>query len=385
MALRSIQQLKIKEGTRVLIRVDFDVALLRGAVKDDFRIREALPSIRYVLRRGGRVRLIAHLKRPHGKIIPALSLRPIAFHLEKIAGRRVFLIKDPLRRESFEKYNGSSGILLFENVRFWKGEEKNSVSFASRLARWGDCYVNDAFANSHRLHASMVAIARLLPSSAGLHLAGEVDSLGKILQHPQRPIVAILGGAKLETKLPLIEKCLRGGGEVLLGGALANSLLVKKGVRVGSSFVDREVVSRIAPRVFKSKKLHLPIDGVVAQDKTTKAQVVSIGAVPSGKSIFDVGPSTVKEFLAVLRKGKTILWNGQVGMTEVPSFSWGTIALARGLQKIHAYKVVGGGDLVAFLRQKRLLRSISHVSTGGGAMLEFLSGKKLPAIEVLGK
>lgn len=382
MAFKTISQISFLERPRALLRVDFDVSLNKGRVLDDFRIREAIPSIVYIMKHGGFVRIMAHLKRPHGRAIPALSLKPVASHLGKLIGERIILIKNPFDKKSFQKYNFSRRILLFENIRFWPGEGKNSMVFASRLAQWGDCYVNDAFANSHRVHASMVAITRFLPSYAGIHLDEEVAALEKVVDKPRRPVIAILGGAKLETKLPLIEKFLGRGDEICLGGELANSILAKKDISVGSSFIDRDMLSRVRTRMLKDKRLHLPVD-VRVKEARGRIKVESVNAVSPGASIFDIGPRTEKVFLQILKRGKTILWNGPLGLIETPAFAAGTISIARGLEQIRAFKVIGGGELISCLRKRNFLHGVSHISTGGGVMLEFLLGKNLPAIKAL--
>lgn len=366
----------------MILRADFDVSLQGGRILDDFRIRASLPTIRYLLRRGARLRIISHLDRPKGRVVRSLSLRPVERRLQHLLARRVRFLPNPLQRRALARWNDSREILFFENVRFFPGEEKNNRVFARRLARWGSCYVNDAFGNIHRNHASMAALATLLPAYAGLRLEREVRALGKIFTGA-KPRVLLLGGAKLETKLPLIQRFLSAGDTVLVGGALANTIFLAKGFRVGKSLRDPEIVKKLRRRHSMQRKLYLPIDVRVAKGRGASPRAVAIGGVGAREIIFDIGPKTVSYFGDVLRRAKIIIWNGPLGLVEAPRFSQGTAGMARLLRRVRGFKVVGGGDLVAFLGKKRLLAGFDHVSTGGGAMLEFLSGKSLPGLKAL--
>lgn len=386
MKLLTIRDANIKKGMRVILRADFDVAVKNGKIQDDFRILEVLPTLRFILRKGGILRIAAHLGRPRGKISKSLSLRPVADYLANKLKKRVIFIAEPLNPDVLAKYKFSPEIIFLENLRFFPGEEKNESSFARTLARWGDLYVNEAFANSHREHSSMVAIAKFMPAFAGLHLEKEIGSLVKILRKPRRPLVAVLGGAKLETKFPLLKKFLKIGDSVLVGGMLANTLLAARGHPVGKSFVDAEFIRMSDDTVLNNKKLHLPVDILAAGiHDERRGRKVEINALGSKDIIFDIGPETSKLFQKILFRAKTIVWNGPLGLAEVRAFSRGTIAIARGIKRSRAFKVVGGGDTTAILNKYGLLTGFSHISTGGGAMLEFLAGKKLPGIEVLKK
>lgn len=378
-SLKSLKDAPIKLGTRVILRADFDVAMDGKRIVEDFRIREALPTINLILKRGGRIRIISHLKRPYGKRVGALSMRVVAQHLEKLLKRKVLFISDPL---AFRNVNRLQEILFLENIRFFPGEETNDAGFAKKLARWGDIYINEAFANSHRKHASVVAITRFLPSFAGLRLSEEISNLQKILKKPKMPLVAILGGAKLETKLPLIKKFLAQGGEVLVGGALANTLLAARGLGLGSSPVDEKLKTELGS-VATNSRLHLPLDLKVAKSEKGLYRIADIGKIKKGEINFDIGPETYKEFARILRGAKTIVWNGPLGVAESRKFSSGTVLIAKFIKEVDAFKVVGGGDTIALLKKYQLLRGFDHVSTGGGAMLEFLVGEKLPGIEAL--
>lgn len=382
--LKTLKKIQIRKKTRVILRADFDVSIKNGRVVDDFRVLACIPAIKFLLQKGARLRIIAHIGRPRGRYQKKLSLRPVANLLSQKLGRKVILIRYPLDLSVFKKYGNSKNVFIFENIRFFPEEEKNSIQFAKKLARWGEIYVNEAFANSHRVHASMVALAKLLPSFAGLRLEKEIFYLTKILKkNHNTPQVAILGGSKAETKLPLIELFLKKGDEVLVGGALANNLLLAKGIRVGKSLVDTKLIRAVRHLKLTNNRLHLPVDGVLAKHVQSRSRVAAVGNVAPDESIFDVGPDTVKLFISVLRRAKMVIWNGPLGLIEVSRYTQGTLGVLRSLQKIKALKILGGGDLIAFSRRNKLLHNFNYVSTGGGAMLEFLSGKKLLAIEAL--
>lgn len=384
--LRTLKEANISQGTKVLLRADFDVSVKNGKVQDEFRIREVLPTIKYILKRGGVVRIIAHRSRPGGRRIAALSLGPVALCLSRLIKRKVKLISDPLDEELYQKFRESRNILVFENIRFWRGEEDNSPIFSRALSRWGEIYVNDAFASSHRKHASLVLLPKILPSFAGLRLEEEIIRLSRVLYNPARPLFAIIGGAKLETKLPLIERFLRNGGEVLVGGVAANVMLALRGVRMKKSVsVSHPEIIRRVNKIILNPKLHLPLDLIVSRKVGARSRQDIIYGVKKDEIPFDVGPETVKYFTSLLLHARTIIWNGPLGLIEIAAFSKGTLYLARRLRRIRAFKVIGGGDTIAFLKRNKLLGGFNHISTGGGAMLEFLAGNKLPGIEVLRK
>lgn len=383
MRIRTLREAPIRKGTRVLVRADFDVVTGKDRLPDNFKIDEMLPTLRFLLQKGARVRMVSHLGRPHGKRVGALSMGEIASRLARLLGCRVIFISDPFARKAFKQYNRSSGLLFFENIRFWPGEENNDKKLAGNLARWADMYVNEAFANSHRKHASMAALPGLLPHFAGLRLEKEIFSLDKVIKNARRPLIAILGGAKLETKLPLIERFLARRGEVLLGGTLADTIFFAKGFDVGQSIIDKDLARTLKPSSLVNPRLHLPSDSWVARGLRGKRHLVSVGNIHSREAIFDIGPVTLSNFGRLIHQAKTVVWNGPLGLAEIAKFSSGTRGVARHLQRSKAFKVVGGSDTVAVLKKYKLLKGFDHVSTGGGAMLEFLAGKRLPGIEAL--
>ncbi len=382
-SLRTMDTISWKRHMRVLIRIDGDVAMEGKHITDDFRIRQALPTINAALRRGACVRIISHRGRPHGAVAPFLTQVPVATCLSQFLKKKITFIRNPFDEIVFQKFNSSQDILFFENIRFWEGEEKNSVAFARALSRWGDIYINDAFANSHRNHSSMLALARTLPSYAGMNLVKEVEALGRVMTHPEHPLVAILGGAKLETKVPLIKRFLKSADHVLIGGAIANTLFVALGLNVGKSVVDNK--KRKITRLLSHKKLHLPSDVVVTKSllSSSSVRLCSRDEVRSNEYIVDIGPKTLKQFSSLLRGSRMIVWNGPLGFAEVPRFAEGTKNLASAIQRIHAFKLVGGGDTIALLNMYHALKGFTYISTGGGAMLEFLAGKKLLSIDIL--
>ncbi|OHA00375.1 MAG: phosphoglycerate kinase [Candidatus Sungbacteria bacterium RIFCSPHIGHO2_02_FULL_47_11] len=405
-------------GKRVLLRADFDVAVKNGRIQDYSRINTNIPTIKFILRAGGYIRIVTHLGRPHGKVIPSLSMKKIAIQLGRMLRRKIIFLRNPYDRRSFKAYNNSPEIIFFENIRFWPGEEKNSPSFAKKLSAWGDLYVNECFATSHRKHASFVAVAHALPAFAGCYLEKEIFYLDKVLVKPRWPVVTVLGGSKLETKLPLVEVFLKKQYDVLVGGAIANTLLAARNVSVGQSLVEHDYFERVRNVLF-NPRLHLPCDVVTAPAlKSRSVHIVDVDRIPRNETVFDIGPRTIGQFETVLRTARTIFWNGPVGYAEIPRFARGTVALARACTQSSAFSVLGGGDTSVALRKYGVLHPVrdaerknprgvnavcgthfhvrcrkeqisngvhgfGHVSTGGGAMLEFLAGGKLPGIEAL--
>lgn len=382
-SLRTMDSIIWKPGLRVLIRIDADVAMKGGRISEDFRIKQALPTIRAALRHNARIRIISHRGRPHGIPSVALTQRSVALRLSWLLKKKIVFVKDPFDKAIFDTLNKSSDILFFENIRFWKGEEENSASFARELACWGDVYINDAFANCHRDHVSVLAITRELPSYAGMNLEKEVATLGRVLTNPERPLIAILGGAKLETKVPLIKKLLALADHVLIGGAIANTLIAALGYNVGKSLVDEKKENTAT--FLSNKKLHIPSDVVVTKNlsRPSSMRVCPIHDVAPDEYIIDIGPATLKHFSLFIATSGMVVWNGPVGFAEVQDFAKGTRYLARTVRRTHAFKIVGGGDTIALLRAYHALHGFTYVCTGGGAMLEFLSGKKLSSIEAL--
>ena len=377
-------------GKKVLVRVDFNVPLDKatGAVADDRRIREALPTIRYLLDHGAAVILMSHLGRPEGKVVPKYSLCPVATRLGELLGRPVLMAPDavgPKVQEMARQLNPGQ-VMLLENLRFHPGEEANDLTFARELASLGDLYVNDAFGTAHRAHASTVGITHYLPAVAGFLMEKELKTLGEALENPARPFVAIIGGAKISTKIAVLRNLLPKVDHLLVGGAMANTFLAAKGLSMGKSLVERDKLD-VARDVMREAgdKLVLPIDVVVAPEPTPDAptSVVSVNAVPVDQMALDVGPGTVAEFGRIATAAKTVVWNGPLGYYEIPKLAEGTRALAALLAKSPAKTIVGGGDLVAALEAAGLADKMSFVSTGGGASLELLEGKTLPGVAAL--
>jgi len=390
MAKKTVREIDVR-GKRVLVRVDFNVPLKDGVITDDRRIREALPTIEYLLREGACVILVSHLGRPKTPFAPEFSLAPVRDRLEELLGRPVKLAPDVVGPEVEHLAEGlrPGEVLLLENVRYYPEETKNDPSFAARLARLADVYVNDAFGTAHRAHASTEGVAHLLPSASGFLLAHEVEVLKRVLEQPERPFVAILGGAKIADKIGVIDSFLRRVDALLVGGGIANTFLVARGYEVGKSLYEPDGVE-VARRLLRDAEargvdLLLPVDAVVAAEisATAETQVVSIEKVPTDGRIGDIGPRTRELYSEKIQGARTIVWNGPMGVFELPPFAEGTIAIARAVAESGAYSVIGGGDSLAAVKLAGVEDKVSHLSTGGGATLEFLEGKELPGIAVL--
>ena len=389
MSKRSLRDLPpaALDGRRALVRVDFNVPLKGGAVSDDTRIRAAVPTIAYLRDKGGRVVLLSHLGRPSGPD-PKLSLKQIVRDVERVLGTPVEFIPDPAAGVAATRRLPRGGVALVENTRFWAGEEANDAGFAQMLAALGDFYVNDAFGSAHRAHASTEAVARLLkPAVAGFLMERELTYLGDALDHPKRPFVAVLGGAKISGKIDVIEALLPKVDEILVGGAMASTFFLAIGFPVGGSLVERDKEDVAKGLLAKAgAKLILPRGGVVAPSLARAAERREAPAdrIPSDCAIFDIDMATRHDFRARIVKAKTIFWNGPMGVFETPPFDEGTRAIAEALVeagKRGATTVVGGGDSVAAVAGFE--SKLTHVSTGGGASLEFLEGKPLPGVAAL--
>jgi phosphoglycerate kinase len=376
-------------GKRVLVRVDFNVPTEDGKITDDTRIVAAVPTIRYLIGQDARVILASHLGRPKGKPDPKYSLKPAAERLSQLLGQRVAFAEDCIgpKVEAAVGALKPGQVLLLENLRFHPEEEANDSGFSKQLASLADVYVNDAFGSAHRAHASTAGVADYLPAVAGLLMEKEINYLSKALEKPDRPFIAILGGAKISDKIALVENLLTKVDRLLIGGGMANTFLKAQGYDVGASLVEDESVSVAKDLLSKSSaKLLLPTDAVVADafDANANSKVVPADQVPAGWRILDIGPKTVQAFEDALKAARTVVWNGPMGVFEFPKFAEGTFAIARALAGLHdAVTIVGGGDSASAVEQAGVADKMSHVSTGGGAFLEFLEGKTLPGVAAL--
>ena len=380
-------------GKRALVRVDFNVPLdENGQITDDTRIRASLPTIELLLERQARTIIISHLGRPKGKPDPKYSLQPVSKRLEELCGSRVTFVESTDSDEALQaSQNLKSGeILLLENTRFLGGEEKNDPRLSRALAELGDFFVNDAFGSAHRAHSSTVGVAEhLRPAVAGLLMKSELDFLGSALSNPVKPFVAILGGAKISGKIDVIEQLLPKVDALLIGGAMACTFYRAMGLETGKSLVEEDRVEMAKALLDRAgAKLTLPHDVIVApsMDRGSEAKAVSRNAVPKDQAVFDIGPQTAASFSRAIASARTVVWNGPMGVFETPPFDNGTRAIAQAMANATSTgttTIVGGGDSAAAVTEAGLEKKMSHVSTGGGASLEFLEGKKLPGVEIL--
>jgi len=380
------------DGRRALVRVDFNTPIRDGAVSDDTRIQAALPTIRYLRERGARVILLSHLGRPKGGPDPAFSLKPVARALEGMLGAPVTFLADPTADEAVAETRRlpRGGVALGENTRFHPGEEKNDPALAARFAALGDLYVNDAFGSAHRAHASTEGVARLLkPAVSGFLMERELEYLGRALDAPRRPFVAILGGAKISGKIDLIEALLPKVDEIVIGGAMACTFFRAMGLETGNSLVEEDRVELARELLEKGgRKIVLPSGAVVGRElkADTETRTVHRNEIERGWAMYDIDPMTEQDYAALIDAAGTVVWNGPMGVFETPPFNHGTLAIARAMAHATgrgAVTIVGGGDSAAAVAEAGLEEQMTHVSTGGGASLEFLEGKPLPGVMVL--
>jgi len=389
-AKKTIRDAQVRDK-RCFVRVDFNVPMKNGAITDDSRIRAALPTIEYLISHGAKVILASHLGRPKGQVVPELRMDPVAHRLSELLGKKVVKLNDCVGPEVVAYVSGMSpgSVVLLENVRFYPGEEKNDPGLAKAMADLADIFVNDAFGTAHRAHASTAGIAAYIPAYAGFLMEKEIAALGKLLEDPERPFTALIGGAKVSDKLAVLKNLLDKVDNLLIGGGMANTFLMAQGYGVGKSLAEpsmvgeaREILDKAAK---KGCKLLLPVDVVVAAAPETgvPAKVVPASEIPEDMMALDIGPETRKAFSAVVEGSKTAFWNGPMGVFEVETFRGGTLEMAAALAGVDGFTVVGGGDSLSAVEMSGLSEKISHLSTGGGASLEFLEGRELPGVAVL--
>jgi phosphoglycerate kinase len=389
--MRTIRDLDLG-GQRVFVRVDFNVPIEHGRITDDTRIRSALPTITYALERGATVILASHLGRPKGKPNPEFSLKPVAEHLATVLHRPVAFAPDCIGAAASDVIAANArGVILLENLRFHKEEEANDPGFAKELAALADIYVNDAFGSAHRAHASTEGIVPYMKdAAAGFLMADEVEYLGKALGSPDRPFVAILGGAKVSDKLEVIENLLGRVDALLIGGAMAYTFLKAQDQPVGKSLVEADLVDTARGLLDRAERsgiaLELPVDHVVAPkiEATAPTQTLDIGDKTIGDRMgLDIGPKTIAKYAAVITRARTVVWNGPMGVFEMAPFAAGTVGVAKAVAAVPGTTIIGGGDSVAAVTQAGVADQMTHISTGGGASLEFLGGRSLPGVDAL--
>ncbi len=388
--MKTLKDLNVK-NKRVLVRCDFNVPLNeKGKIEDDFRIKQVIPTIEYLVKKGAKVILMSHLGRPEGKVVESLRLTPVqkklAEYLDAPVAKAADCIGKKIEKQTIKMKEGE--ILLLENLRFHKEEEKNYGNFAKEISNLADIYVNDAFGVSHRAQASIVGVSKYLPSAAGLLFEKEVKILSRVLKNPWRPLIAIIGGVKIESKIKVIKQFLEKADHLLIGGKIANAILTVKGIYVGKPWPSKEAIKEIEKFKLTSTKLHLPVDAIASPDETGQfyTRELAPARVRKDEKLLDIGPETIKMFSKIIKDAKMIVWSGPLGLFEEPLFEKGTKAIAEEIAKNHrAFKIVGGGETVSALSKFGLREKFDHISTGGGAMLSFLSGEEFPGLKVLEK
>jgi phosphoglycerate kinase len=384
---KTVKDIDLK-GKRVLMRVDFNVPMQDGKVTDDKRIKASLPTIKYVLDQGASVMLMSHLGRPKGGPTPEFSLAAAAEVLASHLGVPVKMAPDTVgpEVEAMAKELKPGEVLMLENTRFHKGEEKNDLELAKQMAALADVYVNDAFGSAHRAHSSTEGVAQFLPAVSGFLMEQELEYLGRALDNPEHPFIAILGGAKISDKIDVVETLLSKADKLIIGGGMANTFLAAKGLNMQDSLVEESALETAKSILAKGgDKLILPVDAVIADkfDAEANTQVVDVDKIPAGWRMLDVGPKTLELYKQALNGAKLIVWNGPVGVFEMPKFAEGTFALAKLLAESGATTVIGGGDSASAVKKAGVAKQMTHVSTGGGASMEFLEGKELPGVAAL--
>ncbi len=387
MKIKSIRQVKNLRGKRVLIRVDFNVPLgANGKVdpEEEYRIIQSLPTIKYLIKKKAKVIIMAHLGRPDGRVVEKFRLDPVAARLARLLGKSIYksdiVIGKDVEKKIAEMKKGD--VLMLENVRFDRREETGNKTFARQLAKLGDIFVNDGFAVSHREHVSVATIQNYLPSYGGFLLEQEIDNLSGVFDRSPKPLVAVIGGAKISTKIKVIGRFLDSADYVLLGGALANTVLKALGVAVGKSMIEPKMVDEIRKIKLTDDQLRVPVDGIFASSfKAIKGRIDALGDIRKNEVILDIGPDTIELYRHIISQAKTIVWNGPMGLVETPFFARGTRELIKILAASKAKTIVGGGETVQLIRKMGLEKKFTFISTGGGAMLEFLEGKKLPGLK----
>ncbi|MFT3893594.1 MAG: phosphoglycerate kinase [Anaerolineales bacterium] len=384
---KTVKDIDLK-GKRVFMRVDFNVPMADGKVTDDKRIKAALPTIKYVLDQGASLLLASHLGRPKGGPDPEFSLKAASEVLAGHLGIPVKMAPDCFgpEVEKMAKELKPGEVLMLENTRFHKGEEKNDLELAKQMASLADVYVNDAFGSAHRAHSSTEGIARFLPAVSGFLMEQELEYLGRAVANPEHPYIAILGGAKISDKILVVETLAKNCDKLIIGGGMANTFLTAKGLNMQDSLVEADAIETAKTLLGKfGDKLVLPVDAVIADkfDAEANTQTVDVDKIPAGWRMLDVGPKTLELYKKELSGAKLIVWNGPVGVFEMPKFAEGTFALAKLLAESGATTVIGGGDLASAVKKAGVAKQMTHVSTGGGASLEFLEGKELPGVAAL--
>jgi phosphoglycerate kinase len=384
---KTVKDIDLK-GKRVFMRVDFNVPMADGKVTDDKRIKASLPTIQYVLDQGASLLLASHLGRPKGGPAPEFSLRAASEVLASLLGVPVKMAPAAVgpEVEAMARDLKPGEVILLENTRFHKGEEKNDLELAKQMAALADVYVNDAFGSAHRAHSSTEGIARYLPAVSGFLMEQELEYLGRAVADPEHPYIAILGGAKISDKIMVVETLLSKADKLIIGGGMANTFLAAQGINMQDSLVEEASFETAKTLMAKwGEKIILPVDAVIADkfDADANSQVVDVDQIPAGWRMLDVGPKTLELYQRELRGAKLIVWNGPVGVFEMPKFAEGTFALARMLADSGATTVIGGGDSASAVKKAGLAKQMTHVSTGGGASLEFLEGKELPGVAAL--